>query len=359
MERAEGAQPGLSRIERPAGRASRRGNRVRRMKLTEAQLKEIWQGQRARATPQGAECLSEEQFVRAVTGEMGQQERAQMARHLAVCSDCVEEYRALRSLRPLAEQAEAILTARVAPKAQEVRPKLRAVERADARPAAFWQGFAALVSPARAALALAALLLISFSLGLWLILLHQGSDREIAQLNRELAQRDRSLASARESLDETRRRLDETIRNYEKEKTGSYSKRYEDEIAELRQRLAELSRPQIDMPIIDLDSSDPTRGNTTGAATKIEPQPTANFFTLILNITGQQTRSTYAVEIYDSNGKQVWRGQRLRMGPDYKVNLTLARRMFPAGRYLIKLYGERTGKQERVADYPVLISYPY
>jgi anti-sigma factor RsiW len=87
------------------------------MKLTKAQLKAIWQEQTARATPRRAECLSEEQFVRAVTGEMGQQERAQMARHLAACSDCVEEYRIPRSLRPLAEQAEAILAAFTAPEA--------------------------------------------------------------------------------------------------------------------------------------------------------------------------------------------------------------------------------------------------
>ena len=44
-------------------------------------------------------------------------------------------------------------------------------------------------------------------------------------------------------------------------------------------------------------------------------------------------------------------------GSDHSVNLTLARRMFPAGRYLIKLSGLRNGKQEPVADYPVQISY--
>ena len=85
------------------------GIEYKRMKLTEAQLKEILQKQTARATPRQAKCLTEEQFVRAVTGEMGQQERAQMASHLVACSDCAEEYRILRSLRPLAEQAEAIL----------------------------------------------------------------------------------------------------------------------------------------------------------------------------------------------------------------------------------------------------------
>src|SRR5262245_58153868 len=327
------------------------------MKLTEARLKEIWQGQTARATPRQAECLSEERFVRVVTGEMGEQERAQVASHLAACSDCAEEYRILRSLRPLAEQAEAIPGTSTAPEAPEIKPNLRAVGRTDARPAAFWRSFASLVSPARAAFAIAALLLISLSLGLLFILLRRGSDREIAQLNRELAERDKAMASVRESLDETRKQLEEAIRRYEQEKTGGDSKRNEDEIARLRQTVAELSRPQIDVPIVDLDSSDPTRGNATGDAWKIEPPPTANFFTLILNITGQQPHSTYAVEIFDSTGKHVWRGQRLRMGLEYKVNLTLARRMFPAGRYLITLYGARDGKLEPVADYPVLISY--
>ncbi|HEV2666300.1 MAG TPA: hypothetical protein VG324_15380 [Blastocatellia bacterium] len=325
------------------------------MKLTEARLKEIWQGQTARATPRQAECLTEEQFVRVVTGEAPSQERAQAASHLASCSDCAEEYRLLRSLRPLAEQAEAILAA--SDGAPEIGQRPRAVGSADARPAAFWRSFASLVSPARATFALAALLLVSMALGLWLVLLRQGNDREIARLNRELAERDQALASISETLDETRRRLDETIRRSEQEKSAGDSKRYEDEIARLRQTVTELSRPQLDAPIEDLYPSDQTRGNTTGDAARIEGTPSANIITLILNITGQPSHSTYAVEILDSNGKQVWRGQRARNGPDHVVNLTLARRMIPAGRYLIKLFGLRDGKQEPVADYPVLIVY--
>src|SRR5499426_2435473 len=171
-----------------------------------------------------------------------------------------------------------------------------------------------------------------------------------------MAERDRTLASVKESLDETRRRLDETIRRSEQEKSAGDSNRYEDEIARLRQTVTELSRPQLDAPIVDLDPSDQTRGNTTGAA-RIEAPPTANIITLILNITGQPSHAAYAVEIHDSNGKQVWRGQRARNGPDHAVNLTIARRTIPAGRYLIKLYGLRDGKQEPVADYPVLIVY--
>jgi hypothetical protein len=325
------------------------------MKLTEARLKEIWQEQTARATPRRAECLTEELFERLATGDVTSRERTRAASHLAVCSDCAEEYRVLRSLRPLAEQAEAIMAA--SEDAPEIGQRPRAVGSADARPATFWRIFAALVSPARTTFALAALLLISLALGLWLVLLRQGNDREIARLNRELARRDQALASAKESLDETRRRLDETVRRSEQEKSAGDPKRYEDEIARLRQTVTELSRPQLDAPIVDLDPSDQTRGNTTGDADRIEAPPTANLITLILNITGQPSHSAYAVEILDTNGKQVWRGQRARKGLDHSVNLTLARRAIPAGRYLIKLYGLRDGKQEPVADYPVLIAY--
>jgi hypothetical protein len=325
------------------------------MKLTEAQLKEIWQEQTARATPRQPECLTEERFERLTTGDTTSQERTQAANHLSVCSDCAEEYRILRSLRPLAEHAEAILAASEGAPGTERR--LRAAERADARPEAFWRSLVALVSPTRATFALAALLLISLALGLWLVLLRRGDDREIARLNRELNERDRTLASVKESLDETRRRLDETIRRSEQEKSAGDSKRYEDEIALLRQTVTELSRPQLDAPIIDLYSADQTRGNTMGDAARIETPPAASIVTLILNIAGQPSHSTYAVEILDSNGKQVWRGQRARKGPDHAVNLTLVRRMIPSGRYLLRLYGLRDGKQEPVADYPVLIVY--
>ena len=325
------------------------------MKLTEARLKEIWQEQTARATPRQAECLTEELFGRLAAGGATSHERTQAASHLAFCSDCAAEYRILRSLRPMAEQAEAILAASEG--APGVGQRARAVGRADTRPVTYWRSIATLVPPARATFALAALLLISLALGLWLVLLRLGNDREIARLNREMADRDRALASVKESLDETRRRLDETVRRSEQEKSAGDSKRYEDEIARLRQTVTELSRPQLDAPIVDLDPSDQTRGNTKGDAARIEAPPTANIITLILNTSSQPSHSAYSVEILDSNGKQVWRGQRARSGPDHAVNLTLARRMIPAGRYLIKLYGLRDGKQQLVAEYHALIVY--
>src|SRR5215468_8614561 len=216
------------------------------MKLTEARLKEIWQEQPTRATPRQAECLTEELFERLCAGGATSHERTQAASHLAVCSDCAAEYRILRSLRPMAEQAEMILAA--SDGAPGIEQRSRAIGRANTRPVTYWRSIATLASPARATFALAALLLISLALGLWLVLLRQGNDRKIARLNREMAERDRALASVKESLDETRKQLEETIRRSEREKAGGDSKRYEDEIAELRQSIEELSRPQLDAP---------------------------------------------------------------------------------------------------------------
>ena len=323
------------------------------MKLTEAQIRDIWTRRTARGKTRQAECLTAEQFERACAGEMNKHDRAQIANHMITCSDCADEYRILRSLRPLVDAIEALHDHPAVARFPVYGSNTFTADKS----VTLWRRFAAYVSPARAIAASAALLLITLALGLWILSIRRGNERQIAQLNRELAERDMALVSARESLDNARRQLEETTHQAELEKSLGDSKRYEDEIAQLRQTITDLSRPQIDVPIIDLDPSSPTRGNSTDGAARIDIPPTANFFTLILNITGQRSPSTYAVEIYDSNSKQVWRGQRLRNSRENSVNLTLARKMFPAGRYLIKLYAPRNRNQEPVAAYPVVIGY--
>jgi hypothetical protein len=79
------------------------------MKLTEEKLREIFQQQTARKTPRQTKCLTEDQFMRAATGEMSSEERRNIARHLITCIDCTEEYQALRSLETWAEDARIAL----------------------------------------------------------------------------------------------------------------------------------------------------------------------------------------------------------------------------------------------------------
>ena len=74
------------------------------MKLTEEGIKELLQRQ-PRATSRPADCLTEQQFMQAATGEIDARERREVASHMAVCSDCASAYQALLQLEPWAEEA--------------------------------------------------------------------------------------------------------------------------------------------------------------------------------------------------------------------------------------------------------------
>jgi len=77
------------------------------MKLMTDELKKLYQQRTTRSARRQAECLSEETLLRATMGELSQAERERVADHLMACSDCAEEYRLIRSLKPWAEQVAA------------------------------------------------------------------------------------------------------------------------------------------------------------------------------------------------------------------------------------------------------------
>jgi hypothetical protein len=107
------------------------------MKLTEEKLREIFQQQTARKTPRQAECLTEDQFMRAATGEMSSEERRSVARHLVTCIDCTEQYQALRSLETWAEDARRVLSPSA--EASPARGGRGRLQRLGGSVAAFWQ----------------------------------------------------------------------------------------------------------------------------------------------------------------------------------------------------------------------------
>ncbi len=328
------------------------------MKLTSEELKSLYQEGTARSAAGRAECLTAEVMMQAAKGEMSQVEREQAADHLASCSNCASEFRLVRTLRPWAEEVGQALGAS-AVKADEtdlisdpnaVRSLLRGLEGPVAQRSTLWQRFAALLSPARAAFALAASLLILLALGGWLVLSRKESNDQIARLKEQVAEREREMDSTKKSLDQAQRRIEE-------ERSETTVKQYEEESARLRRTIADLSSPQLDIPIVDLDPGGAIRGGPKEAATLIEAPGTANLITMILNFPGQQQYSSYEVEIIDQRGKQVWRGRSTRQSQANSLNVTIARGLVPDGRYLIKLFGLRNGKKEPVADYPVTIRY--
>lgn len=320
------------------------------MKLTEEKLKELMQNQTARSTSRQVECLTEDHFSRALTKEMGRDERLKMAEHLAVCADCAQEYRILRSLKPWSDEAKKRLGASMAPQSKKEPPPIMLAQKQGAP-----SSLSRFISSPRTGLALAASLLIALTIGAWLILSRQEQNNEIARLNAQLTEQERSLAATKKSLEEERRKLEAALA--EPAKPGRDPKEYEEEIARLRRRIAELARPQLDVPIVDLDPADGVRGEGDGSATKVDVPSAANSLTLILNFSGREQYSSYFVEILNERGRTIWRGQQTRSSNLYSLNLTLSRSLIPEGRYLIKLYGLNDGEKKLIADYSALIDY--
>jgi hypothetical protein len=292
------------------------------MRLTDDELKRLYSRQTARSVHGGKECLSEEELLGLATGEVSKAERERMADHLMSCSDCSEEYQLTLSLKPLVDEATT----------SEKRP-----QRIRNFP------------PVRALYAIAASMLIaSICLGAWIFYLQREKRETISRLNEQLAEKERAIAAANESLDDARRRLEETPKRNEK---------YEVQIAELQKSIAELARPQLNVPITDLDPQNSTRSGDDSSAVVSVP-PNTNLFTLILNVSGEQSYSRYSIEIADERGKPVWSGSGLRTQSQLNnFTISLSRPMFPAGNYRIRLYGLQNGKRRLVESYFVRIEY--
>jgi hypothetical protein len=324
------------------------------MKVTSEDLKALYQEGTARSAK--VDCLSAETMMRAATGEVSEEERGRVADHLATCSDCAWEFRLVQALKPWAEEAGQAFAAsaeqRFHSDQSTKQPPLHVVGENIAQRPPLWRRIVAVLSPGRtpAALATQLLLLALLALGGWLILARQMN----SDLNKQLAERDRALDSANKSLDEARRQLEEAIHGRDQAKTATNSTQYAEEIARLRRTIDQLNSPQLDIPIVNLDT---IRGGSIEAAVPIEVPRTANLLTLILNFNDRQQHSRYEVEIMDQYGSRIWQGQSAQKGEANKLNVTLPRRSLSGGRYLIKLSGLRNDNKVLIADYAVTISY--
>jgi hypothetical protein len=136
----------------------------------------------------------------------------------------------------------------------------------------------------------------------WLAILQQRSEAMIDQLRRQVSsqeQTERKVASA------------ETI--------------------------ARLKKPQIGVPITDLDA-DVTRSASAAAPAILVP-PTTEEFTLILHLPHQVGSTSTDMEIIDAAQSSLWR-QRLLVAPrSSSITVTLHRSLVPSGSYTIRVAG--------------------
>jgi cell division protein FtsB len=306
------------------------------MKVTSEDLKSLFQESTARPAEGRTDCLTAQTMMSAATGQLSDEERERITDHLVTCSDCAWEYRFVLAHKPWADQAGQAFAAAA--------PGGLPPHHTATRPG-FWQQLIAPLKRRPFAIAAQLLLLVLLALGGSVILTRQ------ERLNEQLAKRDQDLASADKSLAEVRRQLEDAIRRLEQQ-TGKSSKQSEEEIARLRQTIDELTRPQLDIPIIDLDT---IRSGGTEPAMPIEIPRTASSVTLILNFNDRRQHPVYEVEIFDQRNDKIWRGQSKSHGN--KLTMTLPRRFLPGGPYHIKLLGLKNNQKVPVADYAIMVSY--
>jgi hypothetical protein len=197
--------------------------------------------------------------------------------------------------------------------------------------------------------------MLSIGLGVWVVSLRTQNRTAMARLAEERAENDRTASV----LEETQRRLNEASPRSDEtgESNGADGNDGSSRVADLRNGAVEFARPQLNLPIVDLDPRGSLRGDADTGVTTIELPATANLFAVVLNVAGQHSYSDYGLEIADERGKRIWQERGLKKSPYNTFTLALPRRLVPAGRYEIKLFGMSGARRENVQVYAVRLRY--
>ncbi len=124
------------------------------------------------------------------------------------------------------------------------------------------------------------------------------------------------------------------------------------QVSQLRRMVAELGRPEINLPIAYLDAS-ATRGETPPIT--IERGESDRSLVLTLTPTGSQSWPEYGVEVLSDAGSKVWAGRGLVRNDFGTLRLRMPRALLPTGDYEIRLDGLDGERRERLQTIPLLL----
>jgi hypothetical protein len=124
-------------------------------------------------------------------------------------------------------------------------------------------------------------------------------------------------------------------------------------VATLRRTVDELSRPQLNAPVLDLYSGT-ARGEGSPPPVFTVPRE-ARFFTVILNPAGQRRYEGYRVEILRAGGGKAWSGEGLERNAFGSFSLTLPRGALGPGEYRIRLVGRTKSIEEPIEEYALRV----
>jgi putative zinc finger protein len=127
-------------------------------------------------------------------------------------------------------------------------------------------------------------------------------------------------------------------------------------VTSLRQTVEDLSRPQLNAPVLDLQPA--VRSEEPGASHVAEVPARTRFFTLVLNPVATPGEGIFEAEILDAAGKRVWSGRGLEPNAFGSFSLTLPVRRLGPGEFRLLLFSTATGRREPIGDYDFRIRAP-
>jgi hypothetical protein len=226
---------------------------------------------------------------------------AEIADHVAGCADCAFEFRLASALKPWAEGAAATLSRPPAPVSRATR----------------WLP-----------VALAASLAVCLGLVAWVVSLWQQGDRLEARLADAGQSREREAGGPAPS--------------------PTAPARLEADTGVAAGPL----QPQANVALVDLFPHHAARGGSAPAAT-VDPSR-GPLVVLILNVRRPEPGATYAVELVDRGGAQVWAADAVRAGAE-PVTLAIPTRLLTGDRYGIRLYRIRNGGRTPAERYDLRV----
>jgi hypothetical protein len=281
------------------------------LRLTEDELADLYREQTGRAASHREDCLESSVLAQLARGEIDDSQRDEAADHVASCRDCAEETGLLMRLEREAGAGRDELP-RIVPPAR---------------------GSSAPFSRVRAFAIAASLILPLLGITLW-------QWREIVDL--------------RDRLDEA-----STVVGRESEppplvKEASEHPDLAPRVAVLEEEIERLSQPQLNPAIIDLEP-DVLRGGSDTQTIRVSAD--ASLLNLILSTANEGVHPDYALEIRDATGRVIWHGAGLRRSPYDTFVVALPARLFPGGRYAVRVLGIRGEQETLLQQYVVDILY--
>ncbi|MCI0491107.1 MAG: hypothetical protein L0229_31345 [Blastocatellia bacterium] len=304
---------------------------------------------------------AQEELIDYQRGWLEESRHKEVQSHIVVCGECLAALENISDFfGPVPEDAESIDDLEVR---RQWKTFLRRIE--DERqplPGARKERPVTRLFSSRAALALAASLLLVAGLALlWAILLRQ-ENQELAD---RLRAQEKDSTTQLENLERENRQLQERTSTLEQnaqradelERENRRLQEREDALRDdLQTEIARLREPEVNAPIFDIFSREfIRRSGSEEGMNRIKVSPAAQSIVLILSGEGQTDATGYLIELVDRSGRRLWRSAKLKRDGQGNFVIRLNRELLGKGEYRLKLYGQEKDGSKMLSEYPVVV----